>query len=302
MSRCFLRRSAVVLVTLFAAVIVVVADYGTGRSGSAVRPMASATTEIPEQVYVALGSSYAAGPNSDGPIERCQRSADNYPHQVAKALHMRLIDATCSGATTLNILDRPQRRLATTQIDAVTSDATLVTITTGGNDIDYIGRLVAMSCQTARNEHLHAELPHSCVLRRRISPEPTPADYEKAELTIAQTVLEVGLRAPRAKVVIVDYLPVVAAGGQSCSLLPLTPEQIAETSRIFDGLAAATARAAADTGALLIQASRAGASHSVCSSDPWLRGFRRPIPYHPNPAGKAGVARLIVDALGTHAP
>ena len=54
--------------------------------------------------YVAMGSSYAAGPGIL-PVEHwgAMRSGRNYPHQVAQALSLRLTDVTCSGATTSNI-------------------------------------------------------------------------------------------------------------------------------------------------------------------------------------------------------
>ena len=68
--------------------------------------------------------------------------------------------------------------------------------------------------------------------------------------------------------------------------------------RIFDRLADATALAAHETGVDLVQASVAGADHTVCSAQPWLRGFAPPIPYHPTTRGKAGVAGLVVESLG----
>jgi hypothetical protein len=96
--------------------------------------------------FVALGSSYAAGPGI-APVAnaRALRSGRNYAHQVAERLSLELIDVTCSGATTANILTRPQRTFAGVmrpQIEAVAADAGLVTITAGGNDIAYVGSLI----------------------------------------------------------------------------------------------------------------------------------------------------------------
>src|ERR1700743_3071779 len=58
--------------------------------------------------YVALGSSFASGPGITtqvpGSSYPCGRSVDNYAHQLARKEHMSLVDMTCNGATSENIL------------------------------------------------------------------------------------------------------------------------------------------------------------------------------------------------------
>lgn len=297
-SRRHLHRGLIAVAALVAAAAVVLPGSGGGTPGPTMKPAVRAAAETPAK-YVALGSSYASGPDaSPGPEGGCLRTADNYPHQVARARHMQLVDATCSGATTANIVSVPQKFMPSPQIDAVTRDTALVTITTGGNDIGYIARLITMSCQTVLDGIIPGTAPRGCAFGREPAPEPGPARYAAVQREIVDTIHVVRQRAPRAEVVLVDYPPAVVAGGLPCALLPLNPDQIAETVRIFDALAAATARAAQETGATLVKASRAGAAHTVCSAQPWLRGFAPPIPYHPDEAGKTGVADLVVDALG----
>ncbi|WP_280391407.1 GDSL-type esterase/lipase family protein, partial [Nocardia wallacei] len=99
--------------------------------------------------YVALGSSYAAGPGlepvEDGP---CARSGQNYAHRVAAAAGLDLVDASCSGATTADVLNRSQTVAGTLmppQIGAVTSYTRLVTVTVGGNDLNLVGSMLAGS-------------------------------------------------------------------------------------------------------------------------------------------------------------
>src|SRR5205807_9220670 len=108
--------------------------------------------------YVALGSSFAAGPGIAPVVHRgALRSGRNYPHQVAEQLSMRLIDVTCTGAKTVDILNAPQRTLRGRmgpQIDVVTPDAGLVTITVGGNDLDYLGTLTKGSLVNAAAKRL----------------------------------------------------------------------------------------------------------------------------------------------------
>ncbi|MGV9670091.1 SGNH/GDSL hydrolase family protein [Gordonia sp. NPDC003504] len=309
MSRALIGRIATACGALVAAGVVVL----SGSSGLAshteaapsVRTAAQHETGTPvnisapaPQKYVALGSSYAAGPGGiESLSNRCLRSPDNYPNQVATALGMSLVDATCSGSTSDNILDRPQRFTPNSQIDAVTPETSLVTITTGGNDVGYIQRLIAMSCRNVAPEVAKEVAARTCNLGRPIPAEPGPERFAALEQKMIATVFAVRQRAPQARILLVDYPPAVVLGGPTCAKLPLSPTEIEATIRVFDALAMVTAAAAQISGAELITASVAGADHTVCSTDPWLRGFETPVPYHPNSAGKAAVAAMIINAV-----
>ena len=89
----------------------------------------------PGSQYVAMGSSYAAGffiqPQEPG-AGACGRSLLDYPHLVAAKLRLSLNDVSCGGAVTANALDTPQGS-APPQIDAVTPNTRLVTMTIGGS-------------------------------------------------------------------------------------------------------------------------------------------------------------------------
>ena len=99
--------------------------------------------------YVALGSSFAAGPGiparAPGSPRRAGRSASNYAHLVARELGLDLHDVTYSGATTGDIL-RPSAAGQPAQLDAVTPATRLVTLTAGGNDVGYLPRLTLPAC------------------------------------------------------------------------------------------------------------------------------------------------------------
>ncbi len=59
--------------------------------------------------YVALGSSFAAGPGIPNIIDPpCGRSDNNYAHLVAEALQLTLTDVTCIMAPINNIIGPPQ--------------------------------------------------------------------------------------------------------------------------------------------------------------------------------------------------
>ena len=76
--------------------------------------------------------------------------------------------------------------------------------------------------------------------------------------------------------------------------------------RLATGLSLATAAAAAATGCELVAASTASADHHAWSTVPWTTGAgsvagallnRRPLPFHPNAAGMAAVADLVIHRI-----
>jgi lysophospholipase L1-like esterase len=98
--------------------------------------------------YVAIGSSFAAGPGLPsrvrGSPRRAGRSTGNYAHLVARELGLNLDDVTFSGATTSDLLG-PSASGTVAQLDAVTPETSLVTITAGGNDVGFVPRLTLAS-------------------------------------------------------------------------------------------------------------------------------------------------------------
>ena len=75
--------------------------------------------------YVALGSSMAAGPGIQPTVAgsplAAGRSTRNYPHLVANARNLDLVDVTFSGATTAHLLT--ERQLGTPpQIEALSRE------------------------------------------------------------------------------------------------------------------------------------------------------------------------------------
>jgi lysophospholipase L1-like esterase len=268
------------------------------------------TDPLPAQSkYVALGSSYAAGPGLqptvDGP---CARSGADYPHLVADRHRLSLVDVTCSGATTADILTRSQPvsgGAVPPQIDAVTPDTRLVTITIGGNDLDYVGALTADSCVTALTTGVPiAGAALASVCNRAAGTATDRSDYDRVRSSIADVVHAVRDRAPRATVVLVDYLPVFDAQATACDLVPVTPEQARTLRATYDGLLTATAQAAASTGATLAITATDDPAHTPCGPEPWLTGFELPnpaagkgIPYHPTAAGMTAVADSVTEVL-----
>ncbi|MGW6280137.1 SGNH/GDSL hydrolase family protein [Kribbella sp. NPDC055071] len=260
----------------------------------------------PGSRYVALGSSFAAGPGIRPIVQpKAGRSGNNYAHLVASALELELTDVTYSGATTAHLLDTRQDEAAP-QLDAVTADTELVTITVGGNDLDYVGTFI-------RGSFLNTLAKPATILgrrfanriRARVSYLKEDAQYQAVTDSLVAVVSKVRERAPDARIILVDYLTLVGPSTRARLDVPLNEEQLPSVAMMADGLAAAFAKAAAATGADLITASAASRDHAIGSSDPWVTGFSRGlrgaftgfVPYHPNAAGMQAVADLIVARL-----
>ncbi|WP_431950854.1 SGNH/GDSL hydrolase family protein [Nocardia lijiangensis] len=270
--------------------------------------------------YVALGASYAAGPGLTPVLdEGCLQSSSNYPGQLAEALGLSLVDVTCSGATTANVLHEPQRLpsgpVMPPQIGAVTADTELVTITIGGNDLGLIGGMIARSCGPG----LVGALPVVAFLASEVctsvlgdSGDPTAADFARVRQPIAEVVRAVQSKAPNATVLLVEYLPVLDRDGAACAKVPLSQPDAQSARRTYDRLIAETRAAASETGVATVAIPNAD-DHNACAATPWTYGFNSPLDsdapdvglvatiassYHPTAAGMSAVADQLVRTIG----
>ena len=255
-------------------------------------------------VHVALGSSFAAGPGIEPILDPgCGRSGNNYAHLVAARLGYDLVDVTSGGATVADVLDRPQQLLTggtvPPQVDAVGPDADLVTVTVGGNDVEYLLTLLRCSYRVDP-----AGAPASAAAYFGTPVDPSAVDTALAALParLAGLVDAVRQRAPRARVVLVDYLTVVP--DRAGAALPMSEEHRLLCAGIGRRLEAATAAAARGSGADLVAASLVSRDHAVGSAEPWVTGWEfgdllagGVAPYHPNAAGMRAVADLVVGSL-----
>lgn len=263
-------------------------------AGCATAAHSPAAGLTPGTGYVAMGSSFAAGPGvatpADNPPTRCARSIDNYAHILARDLNLRLTDVSCSGATTEHVLG-PWRDLQP-QIDALNADTRLVTITIGGNDVGFIGNLGSASCRSFPSPPLGTP-GGKCPDPPRIS----EASWTDLDTSMRSVASEIRRRAPTARIVFVDYLQVLPRLG-TCPGVPLTAEQVEASRATAERLAALTARITSETGSELFKASELSRDHDACSAAPWVTGFPRPggsgfIPYHPNSRGMAAIAEML---------
>jgi lysophospholipase L1-like esterase len=238
--------------------------------------------------YVALGSSFAAGiglgPRApDSPVH-CFRGMGGYPSLVAQRTGLDVVDMTCSGSTTGHILNGGQLLLGS-QLAAIGPDARLVTITSGGNDVGYIGDLMAASGSMAGWYH------------GAVKPA-ADRPYGAVEANLKAIIARVRARAPQAQVILVSYPAIIPANG-NCTATGVNDRQAQISRSVAARLAAITRTAAAASGVTLVDMDRLSAGHDVCSATPWVIGAIAVdgTPFHPNAAGSAATAASIIAAI-----
>jgi lysophospholipase L1-like esterase len=284
----------------------VIADALTARAWSADEQRQALQGQGSGAEYVALGSSFAAGP---GVIARapdspplCARSAYNYPHLLAEKRRLRLSDVTCSGATAVNVARGGQQALPP-QVDALAAATMLVTVTVGGNDVSYLGNLFAWSCQGKPESISPTWRALVC------TPKPSETVDEQfrtigdALRRVAEIVRD---RSPRARLVFADYTTVLPEAGDCPDRLPISDQELDRGRVVAARLAAVTADVAQRTGSLLLRASEISKGHDVCAADPWVFGWVMPptpfefapIAYHPTAKAMHAIADAMDRLLG----
>lgn len=261
-----------------------------------------------DQLIAALGSSFAAGPGIE-PIAdpAAGRSEKNYAHQLAGRLGARLVDLTVSGATTANLIDTPQQVIDGTvyppQVDGVPADADVVTVTAGGNDLQFVGGMLY-----AAWVRLEPESPIVGVLEPMFPdgiPLPTEHAMEQATRGLVLVIERARAKAPAARVILVDYLTILdhASAGVPFSGVPFSDDELGQFLLTQNALGQVFKDAATRTGAELILASSLSGGHALGSAEPWVQPFHQVLTqtgcsFHPNEAGMTAIAAELERVLG----
>lgn len=250
----------------------------------------------------ALGSSFAAGPGIE-PLEdaNAMRSTRNYAHLLAAQLGAQVTDLSVSGATTATILHTAQQTMAGVefppQVDGVPADTDLVTITAGGNDLQFAGSMLYTAWS-----RIQPDSPMVTLLADGFAagiPEPTEESSDAVAHGLAAIVEEVRHRAKRARIILVDYLTVIDRDAHTSTF---SPSERASFLRIQEALGVGYDLAAARSGAELLKVSELSVGHGLGSVEPWVFDFqpefeRTASSFHPNELGMSAIADALAQRL-----
>lgn len=258
-------------------------------------PVPSSPRPEPGPSYVAIGDSYTAGGligsfQPDGLL--CQRSTENYPSLVAEALDLTLTDVSCGGASSADVLQAGRGLPA--QIDAVTEQSKVVTVSVGGNDFGLYGNLIGTCPNVSKPGAPGA--PCRDLIATDVG-SAIPAIGKKIG-----TVLDaVRTKAPRAEILVVGYPRLMPRSG-TCKNTPYAKGDVAWLSSVESDLSAAMASAAASAGVAFVPMHARSKGHDLCSGDAaWVNGLEPPTGdgafLHPNAAGEKAMADAVAKEL-----
>lgn len=251
--------------------------------------------------YVAIGDSYTSGPrigDSSG-NQGCEQTTGNYPHRLAAAMELDLVDVSCGGANTASLTGRqtpPNGKPVAPQLDALTEDTDLVTLSIGGNDGKVFGNLVT-----------------TCVGLAARDPEGSPcatlagsADGELAAAIagladkVADAAKTARERAPEARVLVIGYPQIFPATG-TCDELPLATGDYPFAHDLMQRIVAAQQAGAEQAGVEYVDVWTATQGHDICADEPWIAGITpdgRALSYHPYAEEQQAVADLLQARVG----
>ena len=250
--------------------------------------------------YVALGDSYSAAsgvlPPDPAAAPQCLRSTRNYPHVLAAQLGAVLTDVTCGGADTTDFAGSQYPGVAP-QLDALSADTDLVTMTIGGNDssvfIDSI-----LQCGAAGALTLGQSSP--CRDRYGSSFEDTVRTSTYPALVQALTAVRAA--APNARVAILGYPAILPPTGGCYPVMPVASGDVPYLNSLQTTLNDAVRRAAAATHVTYVDMTRVSAGHDACQPlgvrwiEPVLAGTN-PVIVHPNALGEEAMAAQVRSVL-----
>ena len=280
----------------------------------------AATTSVPQyKDYVALGDSYTADvfttfpPTTQYVPFGCAQSSTDYPHQVAKLLHVaKFFDASCGGSTTTD-MTRAQSVAGGTnppEFSHLTRQTDLVTIGIGGNDIGLVGD--ATSCFILVPTPVAGApegLGGSCAAKDTAG---GVDQIRQAILStapkIATTLKEIHQRSPNARILLVNYLDAVPVDGQGCwPIVPVQNEDMAYFSAKFMEMNNMLGWMATLSHVQVVDTYQATIGHDVCQA-PTVRYVEGLIPVsanppalnfplHPNGAGAEAQTQAVYAAI-----
>lgn len=250
--------------------------------------------------YVALGDSYSAAsgvllPDPTAPAQ-CLRSLRNYPHVIAGETGAQLTDVTCGGADTGDYFTE-QYRGVPPQLDAVTGDAQLVTMTIGGNDSSVFINSI-LQCGTAGLSTLGQGSP--CKDRYGSSFEDTIRDVTYPSLV--KTLQAVRAEAPKARIAILGYPWIMPKAVGCFDRMPIATGDVPYLRSLQATLNDAIERAAAKAKVTYVDMNTVSEGHDACQPlgvrwvEPVLQGTNAVI-VHPNALGESRMAAQTMRVL-----
>ena len=241
----------------------------TAAAATAAAILSAAPASASSANYVALGDSYASGvgAGSYGSSGSCERSANAAAQLWTNANSPSSFNfAACSGATTSDVLS--------SQLSALNSGTTLVTLVIGGNDVGFASTMescVIWGTSTCVSDVNADEAQAKSVL---------PGRFDNVLGSIKA-------KAPNARVVFLDYPDFYDLNVFCVGLSATSHAKIDEGINVLDSL---IQQAAARNGVVFADVRPIFTGHELCDGAGWLNSVdwtNFSDSYHPTATGQA---------------
>lgn len=249
--------------------LVLVAAVTAAFTAMFTSPAAAATVN-----YVALGDSYSSGVGAGSYTSSsgsCDRSTNAYSQLWANANHpASYTSVACSGATTLDVVN--------SQVSALSSSTTLVSITIGGNDVGFSS--VMQTCVLDSDSACLAAINGAESQARSILPGRLATAYSA-----------IRSHAPNAHVIVLDY-PELYDLSNSWFCIGLSTTDRTALNQAADLLDSTIQTAVGSAGFTFADVKGRFHGHELCDLfNEWLHGVNITDvteSYHPTAGGQSG--------------
>ncbi|MGW0038945.1 SGNH/GDSL hydrolase family protein [Gordonia sp. NPDC003376] len=245
--------------------------------------------------YVALGDSRATGSTAVSfiPGDHCARTADGYPVKLAAELGVSFRTVACSGATSEQVLDG-QRVLglnqAPPQVDALSADTKLITISVGGNDIGWTG-LISPCFSFVGDARCRTNTGMAARIDTTLAALPARID---------RLLTEVNRRSPDAQVIVVGHGGYFGAKGCFPDA-PMSSADAVVVADFFDRFNGVLHDSAHRAGATYVDIVGPARGHDACAGrNKWFNGLwphGNESTQHPTRLGSKAMAAEIRKAI-----
>jgi len=289
------RRSPWPLLVAVAVTLAVGIGTYVTRDDRAVGDVPTRAVKASGPEYVAIGDSFTAG-GRIGDLQRdgsdCMRSSRNYPSLVAQDLGYALRDVSCYGASTKDVLEGD--RVAAAQVDVLSDRTKVVTVGIGGNDLGMFSTMFLTCFRTSQPSSPGA--PCRQQFENRLA-----ARLLQVSERVGDVLDEIAKRAPRAAVLVVDYLRLMPQDSP-CAATPFAHRDVVWFAGVERRLSNAVKSAAERRELEVVDAHALSEDHDVCAGrDAWVNGPRPKnldgLLFHPNAAGERALAKAVIERL-----
>lgn len=281
-NRIIAAGSAAAAITLFAPVV---ADAGTYNA------------------YVSLGDSYASGPVIPTQVDTsCTRSDHNYPSLVAKTVAPgSFTDMSCGGATTVDMTQPQSGTDNPPQFNGLSQQTDLVTLTIGGNDINFAG--IVLNCAS-----MGATQPTGTPCTNYYNSGGADQISQAIDRTapkVAAVLQGIHQHSPKARVLVVGYLDILPQSGSCYSPNnTIAPGDYPYLNAKEQQLNQMISTEAGANSARFVDTFNPTIGHDLCKAPGtrWVEGLfptAPAAPVHPNELGMQADSTQVLTALGS---